>query len=168
MRLSTLKRKIVIFIVNHFLSGTYAFKLKRDLLNSIGYTIGLNTKIVGPIYNTATFKVGENTWIGRNFTVEGNGMVTIGSNCDIAPSVSFQTGGHEIGSEERRAGTGRIFNIQVEDGTWIGACSTILGNTTIGRSCFITSCACVTEDIPANSMAGGVPAKVIRKLDYES
>ena len=168
MRLSTLKQKMVIYIVNHFLSGTYAFELKRNLLNSIGYTIGINTKIVGPIYNTATLKVGENTWIGRNFTVEGNGRVTIGNNCDIAPSVSFQTGGHEIGLAERRAGIGRIFNIEIEDVTWIGACSTILGNTTVGKSCFITSCACVTHDIPANSMAGGVPAKVIRKLDHEN
>lgn len=164
MKLSTVKKICVTYIVNHFLAGTYAFSLKRRLLKSIGYEIGENSKIVGPIYNTGKLVIGSNTWIGRNFTVEGNGRVHIGDNCDIAPEVAFQTGGHLLGNENRRAGKGVAYNIEVGNGTWMGARSTVVGNTKIGTGCFVTACACVAEDIENNNMVGGVPAKVIRKL----
>lgn len=39
-------------MVNHVLAGTRFFPAKRNLLRSIGYEIGENTKIVGPIHNT--------------------------------------------------------------------------------------------------------------------
>lgn len=87
MKLKTIKKRIVIYLVNHTLAGTRFFSEKRNLLRSIGYEIGENTKIVGPIYNTGTLRIGANCWIGCNLTVHGNGTVTIGDNCDIAPDV---------------------------------------------------------------------------------
>ena len=94
MKLKTIKNRIVIYLVNHTLAGTRFFSEKRNLLRSIGYEIGENTKIVGPIHNTGTLRIGANCWIGCNLTVHGNGTVTIGDNCDIAPDVTFLTGGH--------------------------------------------------------------------------
>ena len=134
------------------------------LLNKIGFEIGENTKIVGPIFCSGKLKIGENCWIGKNLKVNGNGNVVIGSNCDIAPEVTFQTGGHLIGSMERRAGKGMIFSQTVGDGSWIGGRVTILNNTKIGKSCVVAGCACVTKDVPDNSLVGGVPAKIIRSL----
>ena len=49
MKLKTIKQRIVIYLVNHTLAGTRFFSAKRNLLRSIGYEIGENTKIVGPI-----------------------------------------------------------------------------------------------------------------------
>ena len=100
--------------------------------------------------------------------MNGNGSVVIGDNCDIAPEVTFQTGGHEIGDASRRAGVGCIFHQTVGSGTWIGGRSTILNNTNIGKSCVVASCACVVKDVPDNSIVGGVPAKLIRTLSDES
>lgn len=97
MKLKTIKKRIVIYLVNHTLAGTRFFSAKRNLLRSIGYEIGENTKIVGPIHNTGTLRIGANCWIGCNLTVHGNGTVTIGDNCDIAPDVIFLTGGHQMG-----------------------------------------------------------------------
>lgn len=47
MKLKTIKKRIVIYLVNHVLAGTRFFPAKRSLLRSIGYEIGENTKIVG-------------------------------------------------------------------------------------------------------------------------
>jgi maltose O-acetyltransferase len=91
--------------------------------------------------------------------------VLIGSNCDIAPGVFFITGSHYLGSHERRAGKGFNTNISIGDGSWIGASATILPGVKIGPGCVVAACACVTEDVPQNFLTGGVPAKVIRKLD---
>ena len=60
MKLRTAKKRIVIYIVNHILKGTCFFPAKRRLLCSIGYEIGENTRIVGPIHNTGTRRIGAN------------------------------------------------------------------------------------------------------------
>ena len=154
--------------VNKVFVGTKHFEKKRKLLMSIGYKIGENTKIVGQIECYGKLSIGSNCWIGKNLKVNGNGTVIIGDNCDIAPEVTFQTGGHEIGSSERRAGEGVIFSQRVGKGTWIGGRVTIMNNTTIGNSCVIAGCSCIIRDVEDNSLVGGVPAKLIRMLDDDS
>lgn len=161
-----IKRKTVLMLVNHVFAGTRFFEIKRRLLNSIGYKIGKNTKVVGPVCNTGHLEIGENCWVGKNLVVHGNGWVTIGDCCDIAPETVFLTGGHKIGSSVRRAGEGEHYNIRVGNGTWIGARATVLGNVSIGEGCVIAACACVHTDIPEHTVAGGVPAAVIKELKH--
>ncbi len=166
LHLKGLRYKVNTFLVNKVYAGTKPkyFEKKRRLLNKIGYEIGEGTKVVGPIYCTGKLKIGKNCWIGKSLMINGNGEVTIGDNCDIAPEVAFQTGGHLIGDSSRRAGKGIISNITVGDGCWIGTRATIINNTKIGNSCVVASCACVTKDIGDNLLVGGVPAKIIREL----
>lgn len=164
MRIKTIKRVIVLFLVNHCLAGTRCFNQKRYLLRSIGYDIGRGTKVVGPIFCTGKLVIGEECWIGRNFKVNGNGNVTIGSHCDIAPDVTFLTGGHKIGDAVRRAGKGKKYNIQVGNGVWIGSRCTLLGNISIGNSSVIAACTCVIKDVSENMLVGGVPARELKEL----
>lgn len=161
-----IKRAFCMFLINHVFIGTkpYACMMKRKLFRLIGCSIGNNTTIVGPIDCKGFFSIGENCWIGKNFIINGNGFVEIGNNCDIGPEVTFQTGGHVIGNQFRRAGEGVIFNQKVGNGTWIGGRSTICNNSKIGNSCVVAACSCVVHDVPNNSLVGGVPAKIIRNL----
>ena len=156
--------RFVMFVLNNFLCGTKYFSLKRFLLRLIGFKIGQNTKIVGPIESTAYFCIGENCWIGKNLTINGNGKVIIGNNVDIAPEVTILTGGHKIGSCERRAGVGETYQIVIEDSCWICARATIGRSIKIGKGVVVAACACVMSDIPKNTLVGGVPAKVIKYL----
>ena len=165
-----IKRKWNWFLINKIYVGTKPkyFEKKRKCLLSLGYKIGENTKVVGPIECTGHLEIGKNCWIGKNLKVNGNGSVIIGDNCDIAPEVTFQTGGHLIGSPERRAGIGQIYHQRVGNGTWIGGRVTILNNAKIGNSCVVAGCACVTKDPGDNVLVGGVPARLIRFLDNET
>lgn len=160
-------RMVALFLVNKVFVGTSAkyFACKRRLLNSIGFQIGEGTKVVGPIECTGSLVVGNDCWIGKYFTVNGNGTVIIGDRCDIAPGVTFQTGGHEIGDAKRRAGKGITAIQRVGNGVWIGGRATIVGNTTIGDSSVIAACACVVRDVEPDTLVGGVPAKLIRRLE---
>lgn len=167
MTIHTVKRVAVLFLVNHLYAGTRCFERKRKLLNSIGYELGEDTKVVGPIFCTGKLTVGEKSWIGRNLTIHGNGAVIIGTNCDIAPDVTFLTGGHAIGTSERRAGAGENYTICIEDGCWIGARTTFLNSITVGKGSIIGACACVNRDVPSNTLAAGAPAREIRTL-YET
>ena len=157
------------YLMNHVWCGTEKryFERKRRFLIFMGHQIGEGTKVVGPVWCTGRLVIGKDCWIGKNLLVNGNGTVTVGDCCDIAPEVAFQTGGHRIGSAHRRAGKGVKFNIEVGNGCWIGARSTILGGVHVGDSCVVAACACVNKDVPANSLVGGVPAKIIRELSED-
>lgn len=58
-------------------------------------------------------------------------------------------------------------NLVIGDGTWIGTNVVIVGNIHIGKNCVIGANSVVTKDIPDYSVAVGIPAKVIRKYDFE-
>lgn len=163
-------KRMCLFLINHIFVGIKPFsnKVKCALLRSMGNTVGSKTTIVSPVYIIGRVEIGDACWINRGFTVHGNSLVRIGNNCDIAPDVLFLTGGHKIGDAERRAGQGENYNINVGSGCWIGSRATILGNTSIGKSSVVAACACVIRDVPDNSLVGGVPAKMIRRLENEN
>lgn len=165
-RIKALEKRMVLWIINNFLSCTRAFAIKRFLLNKLVYDVSLdkNVKVVGPIYLNGSLKVGKGTWIGHDFRLEGNGQLTIGSNCDIAPLVTCFTGSHEIGSHDRRAGKGYNGVIIIGNGVWIGGRTTILANSIIKDGSVIAAGSCVNKFVEEDCLVGGVPAKIIKSL----
>lgn len=168
--LKKIKKSILLFMINTILRGTHFFKIKRFLLNQCeGISIGKDTKIVAPIYIPiySNLEIGHNSWIGRNFSLEGNGKVIIGSQCDLGPNVTCVTGSHKIGLKDRRAGEGYNGTVGVGDGTWIGTKAVLLVNNRIGKGCVVGAASVVTKDIEDNGVYAGCPAKLIRYLDEE-
>ena len=161
-----LKKKTILWIINHFLSGTHAFTIKRALLNSVkDISLGNNVKIVGPIYLFGSLEVGNDTWIGHDFYLEGNGHVSIGSNCDIAPFVSCYTGSHEIGTHEKRGGGGINGVISIGNGCWICGSVKILLGSVILDGAVVSAGSVVIKFVENDCLFGGVPAKLIKRLD---
>lgn len=152
--------------INCFFKGTRFFAIKRWLLNRAGLSIGKNVRVVAPIHiDTSCVDIGENTWIGRDFRVYGNGRVSIGANCDLAPELLIQTGSHKIGISKRRAGEGFCGEIAIGDGCWIGVRTTILPGVEISSGTVIGAGSLVNKSVESNALAVGVPCKTIRKLD---
>jgi acetyltransferase-like isoleucine patch superfamily enzyme len=56
-------------------------------------------------------------------------------------------------------------NVEIGEGTWIGAHATLGRNVTIGKGCMVLADACVMKDMPENTLIGGVPARIVRKLN---
>lgn len=166
LRLYGSSKRIVFYLINHFLVGTgrWGSSVKRYLMLLIGMKVGKRTTIVGPIHIFGSVEIGEDCWINRNFTVHGNGHVIIGDQCDIGPEVSFLTGGHLISETGRRAGKGESYTIQVEKGCWIGSRATLLGNIVVHEYSVVGACALVIKNVTQNTLVGGVPAKTIKDL----
>ncbi len=160
-----LRERYLWFEVNHRFPGPGNFERKRKNLIKLGFEIGEGTRVAGPIRSTAKLKIGKNCWIGKDFKANGYGTVYIGDNCDIAPGVSFQTGSHIIGDSTRRAGEVTEKDVTVGSGTWICADSTLLGGVNVGSGCIVAACSLVNKDVDDNTMVGGVPAKIIRRLE---
>ncbi len=157
---------IILFIINCFLSGTHFFGLKRKLLN-----LGTNSRIddssciVGPLFFRGKLLCGEKCWINRNFSIEGNGIVSIGDNVHIGPNVTILTGTHEIGNHDCRAGKGVSGNVIIGSGSWICGSSVILPNIEIGSGVVVAAGSVVTKSIPNDFLVAGVPAQLKKKYD---
>ena len=161
-----IKRMLALFIINHLLSGTHFFEVKRALLRFAGVEVGDASKVVGPLFlgGVANLKLGDRVWLGRNASIDGNGSVEIGDWVDVGPCVSFGTGGHEIGAHDHRAGDGVISHISVGSGTWIGQNTVLVNGASIGGGCVIAAGAVVIGDVPDDVLVAGVPAKIKRQL----
>ena len=162
-------RVLILFIINHFLSKTHFYKLKRFLLNTIkNVKIEKNVRIVGPLFfgKIQSLEVKAGTWIGRHFQIEGNGCVLINENVDIGPQVTLLTGTHQISYEgNRRAGSGKQLKIVIGNGCWVCGKVTILGDSSIGEMSVIGASSLVKGDVPKNVLYAGVPAVFRRELE---
>ena len=105
-------------------------------------------------------------WIYANYnlTLVDDTHIYVGDDTMFGPNVTIATAGHPILPALREAGY--QFNIPVHIGrnVWIGAGAVILPGVTIGDNSVIGAGAVVSKDIPANVIALGVPAKVVREI----
>lgn len=152
----------------HFLPPTRAFRLKRIMLRLAGASVGNNVRCTSSVrtFISGPLTIGANTWVGHDVLfVGGNAPIVIGSDCDIAPRVSFITGTHEIKTEgTRAAGTGYSLPISIEDGCWVCSGATLLGGTVIGAHSIVAAGAVVRGKFDPYSIIGGVPARTIGTL----
>ena len=93
------------------------------------------------------------------------GEVHIGSHVLLAPNVQIYTATHSLDHRERRNWTAYNKPVRIGDDCWIGGGAIICPGVTIGPRTIIGAGAVVTRDIPADSVAVGNPARVIRTLN---
>lgn len=110
---------------------------------------------------------GENVFINFDAVILDGAKVTIGANTLIAPGLHLYTARHPLDIEDRREWED-CAPVTIGEECWIGGRVTICPGVTIGDRCVIGAGAVVTKDIPADSLAIGNPAKVIRKLNLKN
>ena len=132
--------------------------------------VGDDTFILIPPFYSAyglDLRVGRKVSINQCCTIYDMSGVDIGDEVMIGPNVNIITTGHALKPSERRAYI-EAKPIVIEKGVWIAAGVTIIGGVTIGENSVIAAGSVVTKDVPANVLAAGVPARVIRSLEEGS
>jgi acetyltransferase-like isoleucine patch superfamily enzyme len=118
------------------------------------------------------FTIGKESYIGFYAVLDGSGGLEIGDHVHIAsPAVGIWThtsvfqaltgAGHNDDTLRKEA------PVKIEDNIWIGGNSIIYPGVTIGHHSVVFPNSTVTTDIPPNSMAGGSPAKVLKKVSIK-
>lgn len=116
--------------------------------------------------------VGDDVFINGNCTFQDSNKITLGNRVIIAPDTKFYCGAHDLDATQRfgvRPDGSRYLitytkPITVGDDVWIGGNVTIIGGVHIGNNVVVGAGAVVTKDVPANTVVGGVPARVIKAL----
>ncbi len=109
-------------------------------------------------------EIGDKTVIGQECTISAYQRVRIGEQCVIADRAMFIDFDHGVAEVERPIRVQGIYkrDTVVGSNVWIGYGACVLRGVRVGDNSVIGTNAVVTEDVPANAVVGGVPAKVIR------
>ena len=140
-----------------------------------GITIGENTFImhgaVLHVYNFralphAFIRIGRDSLIGELNVLRGQGGITIGDRVYTAPLVQLLAVNHVYQDPNRPMIEQGITaeGIVVEDDVWIGAGAIITDGVHIGKGAVVAAGAVVTQNVPAHTVVGGVPARVLKTI----
>lgn len=144
------------------------FRTRFDLRVETGAQVRIGERCVLDndmvIEVSGRLEIGARTIFGHHCTLAASEAVTIGEDCLIAELVSIRDHDHccenlEIPIREQ----GKVSApVRIGRNVWIGCKATIVKGVTIGDNAVIGANAVVTGDVPANAIAAGVPARVIR------
>jgi acetyltransferase-like isoleucine patch superfamily enzyme len=145
-------------------SSTDVDQIRDRLSEIIGSELDKSTTIFAPFYtNFGRFiSIGKNVFINHACSFLDMGGITIEDDVLIGPKVNLITENHPLDPADRKSLICKPITIQRN--AWIGAAATILPGVTIGENAIVAAGAVVSKDVPANTIAGGVPAKVLRNL----
>lgn len=138
-----------------------------DLIGSNIY-IGRNARI--GISECAKLIIKDGTWINENLEISCKNFIEIGENVLIGRNVFIGDNIHkyeEIDKPILKQSLSKGGKTIIEDDCWIGTGVCILRNVRIGKHSIIGANSVVTKNIPPYSVAVGVPARVIKKYDFE-
>lgn len=129
-------------------------------------------------YSYKNIEVGDDVFIGEGAHFSATeSYINIGNKVMFGPNVTLVTGDHNSRVPGQYMKDTKLKEpeddqpITIEDDVWLGCGVIVLKGVTIGAGSIIAAGSVVTKDVPMNSIARGVPAKVIKnrfeKDDWE-
>ncbi|MCR5864032.1 DapH/DapD/GlmU-related protein [Aquincola sp. J276] len=111
-------------------------------------------------------RVGSNVFINHACEFMDRGGITIGDDVLIGPKVNLVTINHPLDPTTRRSTW--CAPIVIGNGAWIGAGASVMPGVTIGENAVVAANAVVTSDVLDDTVVGGIPARVIRRIDAKN
>jgi acetyltransferase-like isoleucine patch superfamily enzyme len=144
-----------------------------------GISIGENTIVmhhaVLHVYNFrglphAGIKIGRDSLVGEFSVIRGQGGVTIGDRVYTSPFTQIIAVNHRFDDPNVPFVAQGITaeGITIEDDVWLGAGAVVTDGVHIGKGAVVAAGAVVTRDVPAHTVVGGVPAKVLREITSDT
>ncbi len=133
----------------------------RELFGSLDETAFVRAPVYVDYGSQIT--IGPRTFINMGLTALDVAPISIGADCQIGPHVQLLTPTHPVDPQPRRDKLEAAKPITIGDNVWLGGGVIVCPGVTIGENSVIGAGSVVTKDIPANVVAVGNPARVIRE-----
>ena len=130
----------------------------------IGKPVGEGFCLFPPFYTDygQNITIGKNVFLNTSCHFQDQGGITIGDGTQIGHNVVLATLNHNENPAQRSETIPAP--IVIGRNVWIGANATITPGVTVGDGAIVAAGAVVTKDVPPDTIAGGVPARVIRAV----
>lgn len=146
-------------------SGVHDMAGIREYMRRItGRDIDESFRMFLPFYTDfgKNIRIGRNVFINACCCFQDQGGITIGDGTLIGHRVVIATINHGLRPAER--GVHSIAPVTIGRDVWIGSGAILLPGVTIGDGATVAAGAVVTKDVEAGTVAGGVPAKILRRV----
>ena len=163
--------------MGHIQHGKYCYVgINVKIVNRGGVILGDNVKVrpSSGLYTNSKSKIvmGNNVEVGNHSTIAAHHKVIIENDVLTGPHVFIADYNHEYRDVDKPVWEQGEFaqensHIIIGEGSWLGTNVVVVGKVHIGKHCVIGANSVVTKDIPDYSVAVGIPAKVIKKYDFE-
>jgi maltose O-acetyltransferase len=139
-----------------------AIAVLKELLGEVGPGVHIKP----PLYVDygAYITVGARTFANYGLVALDVARITIGEDVQIGPNVQLLTPTHPVEPDLRREKYEAAKPIVIGNNVWLGGGAIVLPGVTIGDNSVIGAGAVVTKDIPANVVALGNPARIVRPV----
>lgn len=148
-------------------ASTTVGEMRERLSEIIDSKIDKSSTVFVPFYTNfgKHIKLGKNIFINHACTFLDLGGITIEDDVQIGPKVNLITENHPVDPSKRKHLD--LKSILINQNAWVGAGATILPGVTIGANAIVAAGAVVNKDVPANTMVGGIPAKILRTINKD-
>lgn len=138
----------------------------RPLLQELLGHLGEGAYLRPPLYVDygEHITIGARTFVNFNLSAIDVAPISIGEDCQIGPNVQLLTPTHPVEPDPRRDKLEAAQPITVGDNVWLGGGVIVCPGVSIGDNTVVGAGAVVVRDLPANVVAVGNPARVIRSL----
>ena len=114
----------------------------------------------------AVIEIGDRNHISNNVAIVASRRISIGNGCQIGDLVAiYDSDFHELNPATRTRSGGPSAPVVIGNNVWLGSRVMVLKGVSIGDNSVVGAMSVVTKSIPANCVAAGNPARVIRQLD---
>ena len=140
--------------------------LRRSLLEQLLGSVGEGTELRPPLHVDygSNISIGARCFANYGLVALDVATITIGDDVQMGPNVQLLTPTHPVEPGPRRDKWEAAQPIVIGDNVWLGGGAIVLPGVTIGENTVVGAGAVVTRDLPANVVAVGNPARVIRSL----
>ncbi|MFC5381244.1 sugar O-acetyltransferase [Aquipuribacter nitratireducens] len=140
--------------------------LRRQLLEQLLGAIGEGTEIRPPfrVDYGSHIRIGARCFANFGLVALDVAAITIGDDVQMGPNVQLLTPTHPLEADLRRDKWEAARPITIGDNVWLGGGAIVLPGVTIGENTVVGAGAVVTKDLPADVVAVGNPARVVRSL----
>lgn len=132
------------------------------VIDELTYRLGAG--IIVRASSGGVIRIGKRVTLRRFITLHAYERIEIGDDSRIGEMVTIRDHNH-FSELEDAPGEAKGFEaapVIIGNNVWVGVKVTIMPGVSIGDNAIIGANAVVTKDVPANAIAAGVPAKVIR------
>lgn len=133
----------------------------------IGKPVGEDFGLFPPFYTDfgKNITIGNQVFINSDCKFQDQGGIFIDDGALIGHGVVLATLDHDMAPSKRQQL--HPAPIKIGKNVWVGANATITKGVTIGDGAIVAAGAVVNKDVPANTVVGGVPARVIKTIEEE-
>lgn len=142
-------------------------ELREIMGRLIGKQVDRSFRMFPPFYTDfgKNITIGKDAFINSGCHFQDQGGIEIGDGALIGHNVVLATINHDLNPKENRKN--HYAAIKIGAHVWIGSNATILPGVTIGDYAVVAAGAVVTRDVPAMTVVGGVPARVLKTIQEE-